>query len=78
MPGSPVWREDDDVHWLTEVIGGFSLGLAYLLATIWLVESYRRRTVRAETVSLAGGDLLGEPADSLPGAQAPTPASRRV
>jgi undecaprenyl-diphosphatase len=63
-----------DVHWLTDVIGGFSLGLAYLLATIWLVESYRRRAMSAEAVPLASGDLMGEPADSLAGTQAPTPA----
>jgi len=35
-----------DVHWLTDVIGGFALGLAYLLLTIWIVETLRRR--RAE------------------------------
>jgi len=63
-----------DVHWLTDVIGGFSLGLAYLLATIWLVEFYRRRASRAESVPVASGDLMGEPANSLAGAQAPTPA----
>lgn len=27
-----------DVHWLSDVFGGFALGLAYLLAIIWLVE----------------------------------------
>jgi len=32
-----------DVHWLSDVAGGFVLGLAYLLLTIWLVESISRR-----------------------------------
>ena len=32
-----------DVHWLSDVAGGFALGLAYLLFTIWLVESISRR-----------------------------------
>ena len=34
-----------DVHWLSDVFGGFTLGLAYLLAIIWLVElaSHRRQ-----------------------------------
>lgn len=32
-----------DVQWLSDVAGGFVLGLAYLLLTIWLVESLSRR-----------------------------------
>lgn len=32
-----------DAHWLSDVAGGFVLGLAYLLLTIWLVESLSRR-----------------------------------
>lgn len=32
-----------DVHWLSDVAGSFALGLAYLLFTIWLVESLSRR-----------------------------------
>lgn len=32
-----------DVHWLSDVFGGFTLGLAYLLAIIWLVELARHR-----------------------------------
>ena len=32
-----------DVHWLSDVFGGFALGLAYLLAIIWLVELARHR-----------------------------------
>jgi membrane-associated phospholipid phosphatase len=55
-----------DVHWLTDVIGGFALGLAYLLLTIWLVEAFRRRRVNALSVL---------PADDAPPAQeAPIPA----
>lgn len=29
-----------DFHWLTDVIGGFGLGLTYLLVTIWLAEHF--------------------------------------
>jgi membrane-associated phospholipid phosphatase len=32
-----------DVHWLSDVFGGFTLGLAYLLTIIWLVELARHR-----------------------------------
>ncbi|MGH7313119.1 MAG: phosphatase PAP2 family protein [Candidatus Rokuibacteriota bacterium] len=35
-----------DVHWLSDVAGGLALGVAYLLLTIWLVESISRRAVR--------------------------------
>src|SRR5262249_37379204 len=52
-----------DVHWLTDVIGGFSLGLAYLLLTIWLVETLRRRRLRA----------LAAVADPPPGRAVPIP-----
>jgi membrane-associated phospholipid phosphatase len=55
-----------DVHWLTDVIGGFALGLAYLLLTIWLVEALRRRRVNALSVPRAD--------DSLPAREAPIPA----
>lgn len=55
-----------DVHWLTDVIGGFALGLAYLLLTIWLVEAFRRRRVNALSVLPAD--------DSPPAQEAPTPA----
>ena len=34
-----------DVHWLTDVLGGFALGLAYLLAVLWLAELSRTRKV---------------------------------
>ncbi len=55
-----------DVHWFTDVIGGFALGLAYLLLTIWLVEAFRRRRVNALSVLPAD--------DSPPAQEAPTPA----
>jgi membrane-associated phospholipid phosphatase len=32
-----------DAHWLSDVAGGFALGLAYLLFAVWLVEGQRRR-----------------------------------
>lgn len=34
-----------DFHWFTDVIGGFALGLAYLLVMIWLAEFFRYRQV---------------------------------
>jgi membrane-associated phospholipid phosphatase len=37
-----------DAHWLSDVAGGFVLGLTYLLLTIWLVESISRRRGRSE------------------------------
>ena len=40
-----------DVHWLSDVVGGFTLGLAYLLVTLWLLESLRHRSVSAETAA---------------------------
>jgi undecaprenyl-diphosphatase len=33
-----------DAHWLSDVLGGFSVGLAYLLAVIWLLSSRLVRT----------------------------------
>ena len=32
-----------EAHWVSDVAGGFTLGLAYLLLTIWLVESIAPR-----------------------------------
>src|SRR5262245_51857490 len=32
-----------EAHWVSDVAGGLMLGLAYLLATIWLVEGIARR-----------------------------------
>jgi len=55
-----------DVHWFTDVIGGFALGLAYVLLTIWLVEALRRR--RANALAVPPAD------DSLRAREAPIPA----
>jgi len=61
-----------DAHWLSDVLGGFTAGLAYLLVAIWLIHSAPRlgrvlRTVPRETV--AHGLLIpataGPSADSL-------------
>jgi membrane-associated phospholipid phosphatase len=38
------------VHWLTDVLGGFAVGLAYLLVVILLVEGYRRAARGAPAV----------------------------
>jgi undecaprenyl-diphosphatase len=35
-----------EAHWVSDVAGGFLLGIAYLLATIWLVEALARRRGR--------------------------------
>jgi PAP2 superfamily protein len=32
-----------EAHWVSDVAGGLTLGLAYLLSTIWLVESIAQR-----------------------------------
>jgi membrane-associated phospholipid phosphatase len=32
-----------EAHWVSDVAGGLTLGLAYLLSTIWLIESTARR-----------------------------------
>lgn len=45
-----------DAHWLSDVLGGFSIGLAYLLLVIWLIGS---------TTALRGAPVLGaEPIES--------------
>ncbi len=45
-----------EAHWISDVAGGFMLGLAFLLLTIWLVEtvtgSRPSGAVRAEAPSL--------------------------
>jgi len=41
-----------DFHWLSDVMGGFTLGLAYLLMTLWLLEFVRHRSVSADGVAL--------------------------
>jgi len=42
-----------EAHWVTDVAGGFTLGLAYLLLAICLVETIARRRVAA---SLRGSE----------------------
>jgi undecaprenyl-diphosphatase len=46
-----------DVHWLSDLLGGLTIGLAYLLAIIWLVEHARAR--RAGSLTLAAPLLTG-------------------
>ncbi len=46
-----------DVHWLSDIIGGFTAGLAYLLLAIWAVESAPRlRRALRSTPLASGGD----------------------
>jgi membrane-associated phospholipid phosphatase len=48
-----------EMHWASDVAGGFTLGLAYLLLTIWLVESIAARR-DAGTRSEAQVDLADD------------------
>lgn len=50
-----------DVHWLSDVFGGFTLGLAYLLAFVWLVEIALHRQQRQGRGSLSEGFLKSPP-----------------
>lgn len=66
-----------DAHWLSDVLGGFTAGLAYLLVAIWLIDSAPRlgRFLRtAPRESAADGLLIpaaaGPSADSLVAAAA--------
>ena len=54
-----------DVHWLSDVVGGFALGAAYLLVALWAAP----RLLTRRTVAGAA-----ESADSLPAADAASPA----
>jgi membrane-associated phospholipid phosphatase len=73
-----------DFHWLSDVAGGFTLGLAYLLVVLWLLESFRHRSVGEETaapLTLAiPAPSSGDPPIGLPGSESGlmTPAPRRV
>jgi len=64
-----------DVHWLSDVVGGFTLGLAYLLVTLWLLESGRHRSVSTETaasfVPVIPATGCGDPASDC---EVPSPA----
>ena len=59
-----------DVHWFSDVVGGFALGLAYLLATLWLLESFRHRSVSTMAVPLVPEIGSGDPP---PICEVPTP-----
>jgi membrane-associated phospholipid phosphatase len=58
-----------DAHWLSDVLGGFSAGLAYLLVAIWVV-----RTVPHLARVLRRRQLVGGP----DGALVPAPAGARA
>ena len=51
-----------EMHWLSDVAGGFTLGLAYLLSTIWLVE---RMTARRDVGAFSEAQV--DLADDQPG-----------
>ncbi len=63
-----------DVHWLSDVLAGFVLGLAYLLFTIWLVECIPHRRLTAAVVPLTPQELAVEPVESLAKGPATTSA----
>jgi hypothetical protein len=48
-----------DRHWLSDLGGGFSIGLAYLLLAIWLIEVVLVRAPSAQTD--ATGEPIGDP-----------------
>jgi membrane-associated phospholipid phosphatase len=65
-----------DVHWLSDVVAGFMLGLAYLLLTIWSVECLRYRRLRRAAVPFISA-VIPPPAravDSLETSQTATSA----
>ncbi len=52
-----------DAHWLSDILGGLSLGIAYLLGAIWLVSATDRpETTRVQSVAPLGSLSLGSPA----------------
>ncbi|MBI2527782.1 MAG: phosphatase PAP2 family protein [Candidatus Rokubacteria bacterium] len=47
-----------EAHWVSDLAGGFALGLGYLLLVIWVVESLaRRRTAAVATVAAVSAAL---------------------
>jgi membrane-associated phospholipid phosphatase len=58
-----------DAHWLSDVVGGLTAGLAYLLAAVWLVHAAPRfgRVLRTMSRrSVANGLLVPAPAGAAP------------
>jgi undecaprenyl-diphosphatase len=51
-----------DFHWLTDVIGGFGLGLTYLLIMIWLAERFGHRRLGLEPALVAVNPAAGSEA----------------
>ena len=63
-----------NVHWLSDVVAGLMLGLAYLLLTIWLVECFQYRRLRTAVVPLSPSDRAIDAVDSLAAEQATSSA----
>jgi membrane-associated phospholipid phosphatase len=58
-----------DAHWLSDVVGGLTAGLAYLLAAIWLIHSaprFRRVLRTMPRRAVASGLLVPAPAGAAP------------
>ncbi|MGH7317237.1 MAG: phosphatase PAP2 family protein [Candidatus Rokuibacteriota bacterium] len=51
-----------DMHWLSDVIGGFTLGTAYLLSAIWATQTMFARSARHPAAAVA------EPSEAIPAA----------
>jgi membrane-associated phospholipid phosphatase len=49
-----------DMHWLSDVIGGFALGTAYLMIAIWTAQTVFARSARSPVVAVA------EPLEAIP------------
>jgi membrane-associated phospholipid phosphatase len=49
-----------DMHWLSDVIGGFALGAAYLLIAIWTAQTVFSRSARSPAIAGA------EPLETIP------------
>jgi membrane-associated phospholipid phosphatase len=62
-----------DFHWLSDVVGGFALGLAYLLLMLWLLESFRHRSMSAEGVALVPATPAIGSGDPPPSCEVPVP-----
>jgi undecaprenyl-diphosphatase len=63
-----------DAHWLSDILGGVTAGLGYLLIAIWVVRSSPRweRALRgARAVAGADGGLIPIPVGSPAGSMAP-------